>query len=72
MGAAIGMVAPTHPAILMQNHGAITWATDVERAYWKMENLDAYCQMLLLAKSAGMTVTEIDAQGIKKLSELIS
>ena len=71
MGAAIGTIAPTHSAILMQNHGAITWATDLERAYWKMENLDAYCQMLLLAKSAGMTVTEIDALGMKRLSEMI-
>jgi len=70
MGVAIGMVAPTHPAMLMQNHGAITWGADLEKAYWKMENLDAYCQMLLLAKSAGMTVGEINEQGVKRLAEM--
>ena len=70
MATAIGITAPKHPAMLMQNHGAITWATEVEKAYWKMENLDAYCQMLLLAKSAGMTVGEIDDIGIRKLREM--
>ena len=69
MGAIIGKTAPKHPAMLMQNHGVITWGAHVEDAYWKMENLDAYCQMLLLAKSAGMTVTEIDEQGVKRLQE---
>jgi L-fuculose-phosphate aldolase len=67
MGAIIGKTAPKHRAMLMQNHGAITWGASVEEAYWKMENLDAYCQMLLLAKSAGLTVGEIDEEGMKKL-----
>jgi hypothetical protein len=34
-----------------------------------MENLDAYCQMLLLAKSAGMSLTTIDEKGVERLRE---
>jgi L-fuculose-phosphate aldolase len=67
MGLAIGKVASAHPAMLMQNHGAITWGASAETAYWKMENLDSYCQMLLLAKSAGMTLTEIGKDGLDRL-----
>jgi len=70
MGAAIGTVAPLHPAMLMQNHGAITWAANVEVAHWKMETLDSYCQMLLLAKAAGMNVKEIDEKGMKNLLKI--
>ena len=70
MGAAVGAVASAHPAMLMQNHGAITWGASVEAAYWKMENLDAYCQMLLLAKSARMNLTEIDEKNMRKLREM--
>ncbi|MCL2042049.1 MAG: class II aldolase/adducin family protein [Bacteroidales bacterium] len=64
MAEAVGAAAPTHRAMLMQNHGAITWGEDVETAYWKMEILDNYCRMLLLAKAAGMIFTTIDKQGV--------
>jgi L-fuculose-phosphate aldolase len=70
MGAAVGKVAPKHQAMLMQNHGAIVWGKDVETTYWKMENLDSYCQMLLLAKAAGMKLTEINEEGLKKLRRI--
>ena len=70
MATAIGEVAPLHQAMLMQNHGAITWGASIEEAYWRMENLDAYCQMLLLSKSAGMSLTTIDKKGVEKLQEM--
>jgi L-fuculose-phosphate aldolase len=70
MAATVGAVAPSHQAMLMQNHGAITWGAHIEEAYWKMENLDAYCQMLLLAKFAGMNLTTINEKEVEKLREL--
>ena len=70
MAEAIGKTALLHQTMLMQNHGAITWGNHIEAAYWKMENLDAYCQMLLLAKSAGMNLTTIDEKGMEKLMEV--
>jgi L-fuculose-phosphate aldolase len=46
---AVGEAAIEHMAVLMINHGVITWGKDIEDAYWKMENTDAYCQTVLLA-----------------------
>lgn len=45
----VGKAAVEHHAILMVNHGVITWGKDIEDAYWKMENTDAYCQTLWVA-----------------------
>ncbi len=39
--------------ILLANHGTVSYGTDVERAYWWTEILDAYCRMLLLSKQLG-------------------
>jgi len=45
----IGKEAVDHMSVLMLNHGVICWGKDIEDAYWKMENTDAYCQTVLLA-----------------------
>ena len=39
--------------IILANHGTISYGETVERAYWWTEILDAYCRMLLLARSLG-------------------
>ncbi|NLE37237.1 MAG: class II aldolase/adducin family protein, partial [Pirellulaceae bacterium] len=39
--------------IVLANHGTVSWGETVERAYWWTEVLDAYCRMLILAKSIG-------------------
>lgn len=39
--------------IILANHGTVSYGEDVERAYWWTEILDAYCRILLLAKSLG-------------------
>ena len=39
--------------IILANHGTVSYGEDVERAYWWTEILDAYCRMLMLAKSLG-------------------
>jgi L-fuculose-phosphate aldolase len=39
--------------IILANHGTVSWGEDVERAYWWTEILDAYCRILMLAKSLG-------------------
>ena len=41
---AVGNVAVDHMAVLMINHGVITWGKDIEDAYWKMENTESYCR----------------------------
>jgi L-fuculose-phosphate aldolase len=37
----VGRIGVDHMAVLMVNHGVITWGKDVEDAYWKMENVES-------------------------------
>jgi L-fuculose-phosphate aldolase len=39
--------------IILANHGTVSFGETVERAYWWTEILDAYCRMLMLARSLG-------------------
>ncbi len=39
--------------IILANHGTVSYGQDVERAYWWTEILDAYCRILMLARSLG-------------------
>ncbi len=47
--AEVGRVGKDHSAILMINHGVITWGTDIEEAYWRMEIVEAYCKTVWIA-----------------------
>lgn len=39
--------------IILSMHGTVSFAEELEQAYWKTEILDAYCRILLLAKQLG-------------------
>lgn len=39
--------------MILANHGTVSYGETVERAYWWTEILDAYCRILMLAKSIG-------------------
>ncbi|MDF3128496.1 class II aldolase/adducin family protein [Kiritimatiellaeota bacterium B1221] len=45
----VGEIGVNHQSVLMENHGVITWGKDIEDAYWKMENTDAYCKTVWMA-----------------------
>jgi L-fuculose-phosphate aldolase len=45
----------THDAFLLTNHGAVTVGLDPFDAYYKMETLDQYCRILLLAAPGSAT-----------------
>lgn len=45
----VGEIGVDHQSVLMENHGVITWGKDIEDAYWKMENTDAYCKTVWMA-----------------------
>jgi len=64
----VGRIGVDHQAILMQNHGVIVWGKDVEDAYWKIENLDAYCRTVAIASGLG---TGLHRFGPDKLKDLI-
>ena len=63
----VGQLAKKHQSILMQNHGVICWGKDVEDAYWKMENTDAFCQTVTVTMQIGGP----KKYGPEKLKELI-
>ncbi len=45
-------VAKTN-VIILANHGTVSFGENVERAYWWTEILDAYCNMLMMARGLG-------------------
>ena len=53
--------------IILANHGTVSYGETVEKAYWWTEILDAYCRMLMLAKSLG----RIEFLGEQKSRELL-
>src|SRR3954451_10011360 len=55
--------------ILLQNHGTVTYDVDLENAYYKLEIVDAYSRILLLAKSIG-SIRPLDSNEMKELLDL--
>ncbi len=67
---AVGEAAVDNMAVLMENHGVITWGKDIEDAYWKMENTDAYCLTIWVASQLGRELTPISGGQAKELITL--
>lgn len=57
-----------HFAFILTNHGAVTLGKDPFDAYYKMETLDQYCMILILAKQIG----EWNTLDYKAMSEIFS
>ncbi len=55
--------------IILANHGTVSYGESVERAYWWTEILDAYCRILMLARSIG-NVHYLSQGETKELLEL--
>ncbi len=55
--------------ILLQNHGTVTFDVDLESAYYKLEIVDAYARILLLAKQIG-SIRPLDSAEMKELLDL--
>lgn len=56
-------------AVVMANHGTVTFGDTVERAFWWTEILDAYCRILMLARSLGR-VHHLDHDEVGELLEI--
>lgn len=57
----------TYQAVLLANHGALTWGVDIMEAYNRMESLEHYAQMLLYSKYILQQANELSPQQIKDL-----
>jgi L-fuculose-phosphate aldolase len=57
---------PDHNAILMANHGVVTYGYDLRQAYLRMEAVEHYAKIVLAAKQLGSSRT-LDEQQLEKL-----
>ncbi|MFV0528761.1 MAG: class II aldolase/adducin family protein [Lachnospiraceae bacterium] len=60
---------PYYDAVLLENHGALTWAPDLLSAYHKMESVEFYAELLYKSKMLGGP-KEFDKEQIAKLYEI--
>lgn len=58
----------TH-AVLLGNHGVVTFGQDLSAAYYKLEMLESYCQILLVLKQIGRVNLLRPAQLAELLAE---
>ncbi len=54
-------------AVMMANHGAVTFASSLEQAYYNMEILDSYCRILSILKGT----RNFNCIGADKMEELM-
>jgi L-fuculose-phosphate aldolase len=55
--------------IILANHGTVSFGPDLEKAYWNTEIVDAYCNILILARQLGR-VNYFTEQQTKELLDL--
>lgn len=60
---------PYYDQVLLANHGALTWGTDLLNAYHKMESVEFYAELLYRAKMLGGP-REFSADQIEKLYDI--
>ena len=58
-------------AIILANHGTVSFDETLEKAYWGTEILDGYCRVLMLARGLGRInyFTEPEAQALLQLKQ---
>jgi L-fuculose-phosphate aldolase len=60
---------PHHDALLLANHGAVAYGSDLEAAYGKMETLEHFAKINLIARLIGKP-QELPAAAIEKLLDV--
>ncbi len=60
---------PHHDALLLANHGAVTYGPDLETAYARMETLEHFAKITLIARLIGRP-HELPADAIEKLLDV--
>ncbi len=64
--AAIAPYVPHYNALLLANHGAVTYGPDLETAYFRMETLEHFARITLVAKLLGHE-RPLPAEAVQKL-----
>ncbi|HKV39934.1 MAG TPA: class II aldolase/adducin family protein [Blastocatellia bacterium] len=60
---------PHHDALLLANHGAVSYGKDLETAYARMETLEHFAKITLIAKLVGHP-SELSAEAVGKLLDV--
>ena len=60
---------PDHDAILMANHGVVTYSSDLNSAYMKMETVEHFARVALVTQQLGSQQLLSDSE-VRKLREL--
>jgi L-fuculose-phosphate aldolase len=68
LGDALRPLVPHYDALLMANHGVVTYAEDVMRAYFKMETVEHFARISLVAHLLGKQVL-LGSREVEKLME---
>jgi len=65
----VGEVGKTHDCVFMVNHGVMTWANEIEIAFWKMENVEAhsYTSLITLQLGGPRRFSDADAGEVLKI-----
>lgn len=69
MGTALTPFVADHSVAILENHGAVSWAADLETAYNNMEMLEAVCRVLHLANQVG-TPQQIAPNKLAELQQI--
>lgn len=59
-----------YQAILLESHGALTWAKDLQTAYMKMESVEFYAELLYRTTQLGGP-RELDEEKLERLYQVI-
>lgn len=66
VGESVAPFVRGNSALLLESHGAVTWAKDLEHAMFLMESLENYAHMYLLMQSLGIG-KELSDEQVKRL-----
>ena len=64
--------AKTRRALLLGNHGALTWAATIKEAFFAMETLEQFCKIYLISEVIIGSPTRIPTEKLKQLMAMWS
>lgn len=63
----VGEAGVRHQCVLMQNHGVICWGADLEEAWWKLENIETFCETVWIASQMDRPIRRFSAAHLQEL-----
>jgi L-fuculose-phosphate aldolase len=60
----------SHNAVLLANHGAVTWGQDLQQAYFRLESLEHYATMMMYASNFLGRVNELTCNQVSRLVQI--